>query len=367
MRLRLPPAESPAIVRPLGVAVLDQPAVHREAVVDRRWKRVFGRKPIVDEQTRSRFARTTRRRTRIGGRQVEAPRAAVQVEQGAARRKRGLADPGRAHAGDLDWLRCDRLLHPTESAVHPAGEVPASADPPGFQIDLAVIRRKALVRRARKLGISKSHAAMQHSGANRHGGPVWSLHTSGDGRSCSRRRRVACQPQPRTLPECTRRMRYAAGQCKKHCCRRPGGRHRPASRRRRALLAAGILRRRRAVTIPCPERLDPLVAGRGQISGQRRRAATGCLARRPGNVLYVLGDGHEPRPWTPAILRVRERVERLCGLVFNSVLLNRYRDGRDGMGWHADDEPGSAATRSLHRCCSVRRAGSVAPPPRPGW
>ena len=29
----------------------------------------------------------------------------------------------------------------------------------------------------------------------------------------------------------------------------------------------------------------------------------------------------------------------MCGLVFNSVLLNRYRDGRDGMGWHADDEP----------------------------
>ncbi len=24
---------------------------------------------------------------------------------------------------------------------------------------------------------------------------------------------------------------------------------------------------------------------------------------------------------------------------FNAVLLNLYRDGRDGMGWHADDEP----------------------------
>jgi alkylated DNA repair dioxygenase AlkB len=24
---------------------------------------------------------------------------------------------------------------------------------------------------------------------------------------------------------------------------------------------------------------------------------------------------------------------------FNSLLLNRYRDGRDRMGWHADDEP----------------------------
>jgi alkylated DNA repair dioxygenase AlkB len=24
---------------------------------------------------------------------------------------------------------------------------------------------------------------------------------------------------------------------------------------------------------------------------------------------------------------------------FNSVLANRYRDGRDAMGWHRDDEP----------------------------
>ncbi|MBP9129397.1 MAG: alpha-ketoglutarate-dependent dioxygenase AlkB, partial [Steroidobacteraceae bacterium] len=29
----------------------------------------------------------------------------------------------------------------------------------------------------------------------------------------------------------------------------------------------------------------------------------------------------------------------LTGHCYNSVLLNLYRDGRDGMGWHADDEP----------------------------
>ncbi|HBK45083.1 MAG TPA: alpha-ketoglutarate-dependent dioxygenase AlkB, partial [Xanthomonadaceae bacterium] len=27
------------------------------------------------------------------------------------------------------------------------------------------------------------------------------------------------------------------------------------------------------------------------------------------------------------------------GADFNSVLANRYRDGRDAMGWHSDDEP----------------------------
>ena len=51
------------------------------------------------------------------------------------------------------------------------------------------------------------------------------------------------------------------------------------------------------------------------------------------------GTVHVPDPWTPDLERVRDRVQVLTGLHFNSVLLNLYRDGRDGMGWHADDEP----------------------------
>jgi alkylated DNA repair dioxygenase AlkB len=47
----------------------------------------------------------------------------------------------------------------------------------------------------------------------------------------------------------------------------------------------------------------------------------------------------EPRPWTSALLDLRARVEAAAGARFNSVLLNLYRDGRDSMGWHADDEP----------------------------
>lgn len=48
---------------------------------------------------------------------------------------------------------------------------------------------------------------------------------------------------------------------------------------------------------------------------------------------------HEPEPWTPALSSIRASVRRITGLAFNAVLLNLYRDGRDGMGWHADDEP----------------------------
>jgi alkylated DNA repair dioxygenase AlkB len=51
------------------------------------------------------------------------------------------------------------------------------------------------------------------------------------------------------------------------------------------------------------------------------------------------GTRHDPLPWTPVLERVRSRVTGLTGAHFNAVLLNLYRDGRDGMGWHADDEP----------------------------
>lgn len=44
-------------------------------------------------------------------------------------------------------------------------------------------------------------------------------------------------------------------------------------------------------------------------------------------------------PWAPAVLELREQVQQACDGRFNSVLLNRYRDGRDSMGWHSDDEP----------------------------
>ncbi|RDJ00702.1 alpha-ketoglutarate-dependent dioxygenase AlkB [Dyella solisilvae] len=46
----------------------------------------------------------------------------------------------------------------------------------------------------------------------------------------------------------------------------------------------------------------------------------------------------EPRPWTPALSALRRRAEEACGASFNSVLANLYRDGRDSMGWHSDDE-----------------------------
>jgi alkylated DNA repair dioxygenase AlkB len=46
-----------------------------------------------------------------------------------------------------------------------------------------------------------------------------------------------------------------------------------------------------------------------------------------------------PRPFTPALAPLLARVQARVGVPFNHVLLNRYRDGADSMGLHADDEP----------------------------
>lgn len=47
----------------------------------------------------------------------------------------------------------------------------------------------------------------------------------------------------------------------------------------------------------------------------------------------------EAMPWTDTLARLRDRVEALSGASFNGVLLNYYRDHRDSMGFHSDDEP----------------------------
>ncbi|WP_322102896.1 alpha-ketoglutarate-dependent dioxygenase AlkB [Paraburkholderia sp. J41] len=58
-----------------------------------------------------------------------------------------------------------------------------------------------------------------------------------------------------------------------------------------------------------------------------------------GAIYVYSGIRNEPQPWTPTVGRLRDAISDLCGVRFNSVLLNRYRTGTDSMGWHADHEP----------------------------
>lgn len=40
--------------------------------------------------------------------------------------------------------------------------------------------------------------------------------------------------------------------------------------------------------------------------------------------------------WPKELLEIRKRIETESGVMFNSVLLNLYRDGKDCVGWHSD-------------------------------
>jgi alkylated DNA repair dioxygenase AlkB len=46
-----------------------------------------------------------------------------------------------------------------------------------------------------------------------------------------------------------------------------------------------------------------------------------------------------PRTPSPRLAGLLEQLSARCGVTFNHVLLNRYRDGSDHMSRHSDDEP----------------------------
>ncbi len=64
-----------------------------------------------------------------------------------------------------------------------------------------------------------------------------------------------------------------------------------------------------------------------------------CWIADPGLSYTYSGITMHPEGWSEPLLEIRERVQRLAGMAFNAALLNLYRDGRDSVAWHADDEP----------------------------
>lgn len=97
----------------------------------------------------------------------------------------------------------------------------------------------------------------------------------------------------------------------------------------------------------------------------------------PGCAYRYSGQTYEPAAWTPGLARLRALLEHRTGLRYTGVLANFYRDGRDSVGWHADDErelgphPDDVAIASLslgatrrfvlrHRTSGARRALALA-------
>lgn len=50
------------------------------------------------------------------------------------------------------------------------------------------------------------------------------------------------------------------------------------------------------------------------------------------------GIKQNPNPWNKGLTYIKEKVEKVACVQFNSVLMNWYRNGDDYLNWHADDE-----------------------------
>jgi len=59
----------------------------------------------------------------------------------------------------------------------------------------------------------------------------------------------------------------------------------------------------------------------------------------PGKSYTYSGITVAPEPWTPLLVGIKMRVESAAEYRFNTVLLNFYRNERDSVAWHSDDEP----------------------------
>jgi len=58
----------------------------------------------------------------------------------------------------------------------------------------------------------------------------------------------------------------------------------------------------------------------------------------PGKSYAYSGIHMDPKPWTEELLFIKKKIEPHAGVNFNSVLINYYRDGKDRVAWHSDDE-----------------------------
>jgi len=81
---------------------------------------------------------------------------------------------------------------------------------------------------------------------------------------------------------------------------------------------------------------QPLVTVYGK---QHRTPRLTCWVADPGYSYRYSGLQQAIHPWTAELEHLRQLLLDQLGVRFNSLLLNRYRDGADRMGWHADDEP----------------------------
>lgn len=96
---------------------------------------------------------------------------------------------------------------------------------------------------------------------------------------------------------------------------------------------------------PRPEADDLLVWLTSQVNWRQEAVRGNPLPRLnawfadDGLRYSYSGLSHHGAGWLPELFAVKQRVEGASGAAFNSLLLNRYRDGNDSIGFHTDAEP----------------------------
>ena len=77
-----------------------------------------------------------------------------------------------------------------------------------------------------------------------------------------------------------------------------------------------------------------------QMFGKRLRSPRRVCWYGDAGVGYVYsGELHCADGWLPALEKIKTRLANALAEPFNFVLLNYYRDEKDSMGWHSDNEP----------------------------
>ncbi|KAL8573515.1 hypothetical protein ACOMHN_047786 [Nucella lapillus] len=64
---------------------------------------------------------------------------------------------------------------------------------------------------------------------------------------------------------------------------------------------------------------------------------TAWFGEQPYSYSGIMHDAN--MQWPTEIQQLRDRLEEITGMRFNSLLCNFYRDGHDSIDWHSDDEP----------------------------
>ena len=72
-------------------------------------------------------------------------------------------------------------------------------------------------------------------------------------------------------------------------------------------------------------------------SGMKQPRLTAYYGDKGTEYTYS-GVFNKPMAWTPELLKLKAEVEKITGYTFNSALINKYRTGKDRIGFHKDDE-----------------------------